>query len=97
MDGGDKPPCRIPTTVTFSLQRFAERGGLDQRTLDGWGLAFYEELDVRVFREPEPARDSVWLPFIAQRRVPSKLVISHIRHATHMVALLDSGVRPIFR
>lgn len=73
---------RVPTVVSFSLQRFAARGGLDGRTLDGWGLAFYDGRDVRLFREPEPARDSAWLPFIEQRRVPSTLVLSHIRHAT---------------
>lgn len=73
---------RLPTAVTFSLQRFAQRGGLDGRALDGWGLALYEAGDVRLYREPEPARDSAWLPFIEQRRMPSALVLSHIRHAT---------------
>ncbi|MBS0394996.1 MAG: class II glutamine amidotransferase [Proteobacteria bacterium] len=73
---------RLPTTVTFSLSRFAARGGLDGRQLDGWGLAFYDGRDLRLYREPEPARASAWLPFIEQRRVPSTLVVSHIRHAT---------------
>jgi glutamine amidotransferase len=82
---------RIPTVVSFSLNRFARRGGLDGRTLDGWGLAFYDGFDVRIVREPEPARDSVWLPFIEQRRVPSALVVSHIRHATQgRVALANT-------
>jgi predicted glutamine amidotransferase len=82
---------RIPTVVSISLMRFAHRGGLDGRTLDGWGLAFYDGSDVRLFREPEPARDSVWLPFIEQRRVPSALVVSHIRHATQgRVALANT-------
>lgn len=82
---------RVPTVVSFSLNRFAKRGGLDGRTLDGWGLAFHDGADVRLFREPEPARDSVWLPFIEQRRVPSALVVSHIRHATQgRVALANT-------
>ena len=47
---------RTPTAVAFSLERFAQRGGLHGRTLDGWGLAFYDGSDIRLFREPEPAR-----------------------------------------
>jgi predicted glutamine amidotransferase len=73
---------RLPTTVSFSLQRFAQRGGLNGKTLDGWGLAYYEGRDLRLYREPEPARDSVWLPFIGARQAPSNMVVSHIRHAT---------------
>ena len=87
---------RTPTAVSFSLERFAQRGGLHGRTLDGWGQAFYDGSDIRLFREPEPARDSVWLPFIEQRRVPSALVVSHIRHATQgRVAL--SNTQPFAR
>lgn len=74
--------ARQPTSVTFSLERFAERGGLNGKTLDGWGLAYYDGCDVHLFREPEPARASPWLAFIASRRTPSWLVLSHIRHAT---------------
>ncbi len=73
---------RVPTTVSFSLGHFAERGGLGGKTLDGWGLAYYEGHDLRLFREPEPARDSAWLPFIHARQIPATLVLSHIRHAT---------------
>lgn len=62
---------RVPTTVSFSLQRFAQRGGLQGKTLDGWGLAYYDGRDLRLYREPEPARDSVWLPFIGSRQAPS--------------------------
>ena len=73
---------RLPTVASFSLDRFAARGGLDGRTVDGWGLAFYDERDLRLYREPEPAGDSAWLAFIAGRRLPSRLVLSHIRRAT---------------
>jgi glutamine amidotransferase len=73
---------RLPTVVSFSLARFAERGGLGGKTLDGWGLAYYDGHDLRLYREPEPARDSAWLAFIQVRQIPGSLVISHIRHAT---------------
>jgi predicted glutamine amidotransferase len=72
----------LPTVVTFSLGRFAERGGLGGKTLDGWGLAFYEGYDLRIYREPEPARDSAWLAFIQSQRISGSLMMSHIRHAT---------------
>jgi glutamine amidotransferase len=81
---------RLPTVVSFSLGRFAERGGLGGRTVDGWGLAYYEGRDLRLYREPEPARDSAWLAFIQSRRIPSSLVISHIRHATRGTVSLQN-------
>ena len=73
---------RQPTVATFSLERFAARGGLAGHTIDGWGLALYDDADLRLYREPEPARDSRWLQFVQGRRLPSRLLISHIRHAT---------------
>lgn len=72
----------LPTEVSISLHRFAQRGGLNSRTLDGWGLALYSDNDLRLYREPEPARDSAWLEFIERRHQPSHCVISHIRQAT---------------
>jgi glutamine amidotransferase len=50
--------------------------------VDGWGLAYFDGGDVRIYKEPEPAADSEWLHFIEGRRLPSQLVISHTRHAT---------------
>ncbi len=73
---------RIPTVTTFSLEAFARRGGRTTRMVDGWGLAFYDGRDARLFKEPEPAGDSGWLKFIEQRRIPTRLLMSHIRHAT---------------
>jgi len=73
---------RRSTVVSFSLEAFARRGGRDGRNVDGWGLAYYDDRDVRLYREPEPAGDSAWLSFVEQHRVASTLVLSHIRHAT---------------
>lgn len=73
---------RAPTVATLSLHGFAERGGLDRRLIDGWGLALYDGPDLRLYREPAPARDDPWLAFIESRRVATRLLISHIRHAT---------------
>ena len=73
---------RLATVVSFSLEAFARRGGRDGRNIDGWGLAYYDDRDVRLYREPEPAADSTWLAFVERRRVASTMVLSHIRHAT---------------
>jgi predicted glutamine amidotransferase len=87
---------RLTTAATFSLHRFAARGGHDGRLVDGWGLAFYEGRDVRLYREPEPAADSAWLAFIEGRGVPSRLVLSHLRRATDGAASL-ANTQPFAR
>ncbi|MGO8737653.1 class II glutamine amidotransferase [Rhodoblastus sp.] len=71
-----------PTRATFSLRTFAERGGFTSDAADGWGLAFLEGRDARLYKEPAPAADSSWLHFIEERRIPTCLMISHIRRAT---------------
>jgi predicted glutamine amidotransferase len=73
---------RLPTRATFSLHTFDQRGGYAGRSIDGWGVAYHEGREVRLCKEPEPAADSAWLAFIEGRRVPGRLVLSHIRHAT---------------
>jgi predicted glutamine amidotransferase len=73
---------RHAASVSFSLHRFAARGGLAGKTLDGWGIALYDGSDIRICREPEPAQDSPWVSFIEARHRPSNIVMSHIRHAT---------------
>jgi predicted glutamine amidotransferase len=75
--------ARQPTRATFSLRRFAAHGTPAWgRNVDGWGVAFHEGRDVRLYREPEPAGDSPLLGFIEQHSLPTHLLISHIRRAT---------------
>jgi predicted glutamine amidotransferase len=73
---------RLPTRATLSLETFARHGGYNGNAVDGWGIAFFDGRDVRLYKEPEPASDSAWLDFVEQRRLPSRLILSHIRHAT---------------
>ena len=74
---------RRPTRATFSLKRFAAHGAPDYgRNVDGWGVAFHEGRDIRLYKEPEPAGDSPWVAFIEQRSLSTRLLISHIRRAT---------------
>jgi len=67
---------RISTEVSISLNRFAQRGGLNGHTLDGWGLALYAGNDLRLYREPEPARDSAWLGFMRYRALDEPLYLT---------------------
>ncbi|MDE2228334.1 MAG: class II glutamine amidotransferase [Alphaproteobacteria bacterium] len=87
---------RLPTTVNLSLDVFARHGSPPGRNVDGWGLVVYDDGDVRLFKEPTPAGNSEWLRFIECSRLPSPLVLSHIRHATHGAVALRN-TQPFIR
>ena len=74
--------CRVPTEVRFSLEAFSRRGGLAGRNKDGWGVAFYQDNDVQLIKEPAPAADSACVRFLQEHPVASSMVVSHIRKAT---------------
>ncbi len=73
---------RESATVNFSLGVLAEHGGKSGPHADGWGIAFYDEYDVRLLRDTVCASHSPWVEFVAQHEIRSRLVISHIRLAT---------------
>lgn len=73
---------RYPTSVGFSLETLARRGGRDGPHRDGWGVAYFEEHDAFLLREPSPAADSRLVHFMERNGPPSTLVLSHIRLAT---------------
>ena len=73
---------RYPTSVGFSLETLARRGGHDGPHKDGWGVAYFEDHDVFLLRESSPAAESGLVRFIEKNGPPSNLVLSHIRLAT---------------
>jgi len=73
---------RYPTTVGFSLETLARRGGDVGPHKDGWGVAYFEEKDVFLLRESSPAAHSGLVKFMEENGPPSNIVLSHIRHAT---------------
>jgi glutamine phosphoribosylpyrophosphate amidotransferase len=77
---------RQPASIKLSLSTFAQHRGAD----DGWGVAFYDTGDVRLYKEPELAAESEWLPFIQQRCLSASLFISHNRHTTRGVRSLPN-------
>lgn len=73
---------RYPATVNMSLERLAEHGDEAGRNPDGWGIAYYEDRDARIVKEPRPAASSDWIRFITDHKLRSRLVVAHIRRAT---------------
>ena len=73
---------RYPTSVGFSLETLARRGGHDGPHKDGWGVAYFEGYDAFLLREPSPAAESGLVRFMEKHGPPSNLVLSHIRLAT---------------
>jgi glutamine amidotransferase len=86
-----------PARLTFSLHTLAARGGgADGRTRDGWGVAFYQDSDVALFREPGAAAGSALVRFLEEQGPATRLAISHIRHATRGAVSL-ANTQPFVR
>lgn len=73
---------RHPTTVSASFEEVARHGGLIGPHKDGWGLAYYDGGDVRLFREPSPAGTSACVRFLQDHPVAATTVVGHVRRAT---------------
>ena len=73
---------RVPTTVRLSLEEFSRHGGLSGPHKDGWGIAWYDERDVRVVKEAFPAWNSACVRFIHDNPFATTFALSHIRKAT---------------
>jgi predicted glutamine amidotransferase len=73
---------RKPATVNMSLDEFAAHGGRTAPNKDGWGIAYYEEGDVRLIKDTNQASTSAWVRFVEDQSLTSGTVISHIRYAT---------------
>lgn len=77
-----------PATVSYSLYDFARNGSQLRSNHSGWGIAYFEDRDVILIREAEPAVDSPWVRFIREQALASQCVIAHVRHATVGKAVL---------
>lgn len=58
--------ARYPTTIHLSLDELARHGGGTGPHRDGWGIAFSQQGDALVVREPEAAVASPWVAFLEQ-------------------------------
>jgi glutamine amidotransferase len=76
--------------VTFSFTGFTARGGLTDHHVDGWGVAFYEDVACRLFIDEKPACQSPMADFLKRYPFKSRNVIAHIRKATQGAARLEN-------
>ncbi len=82
--------CNTPTDIVFSFTGFATRGGGTADHHDGWGIAFFEGVGVRLFVDHEPAVASPVAALIKSYPIKSKNVIAHIRKATQGEVALEN-------
>jgi len=73
---------RSPSTLNYSLDEFAKHGGLTYRNKSGWGIAYFDDREVFLVKEPKPASDSPLVKFIAEHGRKSRCVIAHVRLAS---------------
>ncbi|MDE2367569.1 MAG: class II glutamine amidotransferase [Burkholderiales bacterium] len=73
---------RHPATVQMSLEEFARHGGLTGPNKDGWGIALYDDRDVRLIKDTHPAADSACERFIQDHPYATPFALSHVRRAT---------------
>jgi glutamine amidotransferase len=74
--------ARFPTTIHLSLDVLARRGGDTGPHRDGWGVAYLQDGDALVLREPDAASASALLACAKHTVLRSSTVIAHIRRAT---------------
>jgi predicted glutamine amidotransferase len=73
---------KVASTVQLSLEEFSRHGGLSGPHKDGWGIAWYDERDVRLVKEALPAADSPCVRFIQGNPFVTTFALSHVRKAT---------------
>jgi len=71
-----------PTRLNFCWERFTERGSAQLGNPDGWGVCYYQDNDVNIYREPSPAANSPLVGFLLKQSSQSQMVISHVRRSS---------------
>lgn len=73
--------ANMPTDILLSLKALALRGGGGSPHRDGWGIAFYDDADVHIFRDPACIAESAIATLLQNHPIKSQTVIAHIRQA----------------
>jgi glutamine amidotransferase len=71
-----------PAAVTFSFTGLSARGGRTGEHADGFGLAFHDGIDCRLFIDEGRASDSALAQFLRSHPIRARHVLAHIRKAT---------------
>ena len=82
--------ANVPTDICFSFTGLMQRGGETGPHRDGWGISFYEDHGCRSFHDPSPSSSSAIAELIHRHPIKSKIVLSHIRLATHGKVCLEN-------
>jgi glutamine amidotransferase len=77
-----------PAHLNYSLPAFSKHGGHSHDNKSGWGIAYFEDKDVFLVKEPLPAADSPLAKYISEAGRKSDCVIAHVRYATLGTPLL---------
>lgn len=72
----------VPVTANLALKALANRSGNGGPDKDGWGIAYYNDGDVRLVKDTAPAYRSQWVNFLDGIALRSTLVLAHIRCAS---------------
>lgn len=86
----------VPVDVKLSLGELARHGGGSDHHRDGWGVAFGDGRDFRVFKEADAAATSPLIRCLAEHPVRARTVVAHIRHATQG-AIAAENTQPFMR
>jgi glutamine amidotransferase len=87
---------RQATRLSFSLEALSSHSAAPGVSRDGWGVAYYQDNDVALFREPSAASDSPLVRHLESQGPRTTLAISHIRHATQGTVSL-ANTQPFVR
>jgi len=71
-----------PSAVTFSFTGLSARGGRTGAHADGFGLAFHDGADCRLFIDEGRASDSALAAFLRSCPIRARTVLAHVRKAT---------------
>ena len=82
--------ANVPTDICFSFEGFRARGGRTDQHRDGWGIAFFEGIGLRMFLDPSPAIHSPIAELVRNYPIKSCNVIAHIRRATQGKVVLEN-------
>ena len=84
--------CRYPARLTFSLAALANRAKLPSRNQDGWGMAYYQERDVALYRDTASADTHPLVDWLMNNGPATKTAIGYIRHSTQgSISLANTG------
>src|SRR5512135_2363464 len=72
----------VPGEADEALRVLASHGGDTGPHSDGWGIAYMQDGDALLVREPCAAHDSACLAFLRSKNPATTQLIAHIRRAT---------------